>query len=58
MEEPRRSEILRFALDELLLSTIPRARGDWKDGGYESELGPLDELIDDTRKILLQELFS
>lgn len=56
MDSARRSEILRFALDELLLTTIPRARGDWKDGGFESELGPLDELVSDARDLLKEEL--
>lgn len=56
MDDNRKREILRFALDELLLSTIPQARGDWKEGGFESELGPLDELVTDARNILLKEL--
>lgn len=56
MDESRKNQLLRFALDSMLVDLIPRARGDWKEGGFESELGPLDELEDDARKLLLEEL--
>lgn len=56
MDNNRKREILRFALDSLLVDMIPRARGDWTTGGFESELGDLDELVTDARNLLLEEL--